>query len=350
MENDLLNGFEVFSSFRNPGEHSKTFDTDTTTVEEDLLQEHVELVDDETPDDQQEPTEPTEDDKTSTEQTETEPEDSTPYESFFDVLNEGLGITLDGEFEKPKTPEDLVEYFKEVIAENSKPQYASDDLYELDQFVRNGGDIKEYFNTSSFDYDNLDITDDEEAQTKVLESLLKEQGYNAQQIARKIEKYNDAGLLEDEALDALEQLKTINAEQKQQLLAEQENAAQMREQQQQQYLENVITELKGMDTIRGIKIPEQDKAVLWDYIFKTDKTGQSQFNRDWAGNVKNLLETAYFTMKGDTLLSAARTQGSNKAVEKFKSSLDRQGVSRRSRSTDNTANDMWSAFAKKLRN
>lgn len=220
MENDLLNGFEVFSSFRNPGEHSKTFDTDTTTVEEDLLQEHVELVDDETLDDQQKPTTSTEDDKTSTEQTETEPEDSTPYESFFDVLNEGLGITLDGEFEKPKTPEDLVEYFKEVIAENSKPQYASDDLYELDQFVRNGGDIKEYFNTSSFDYDNLDITDDEEAQTKVLESLLKEQGYNAQQIARKIEKYNDAGLLEDEALDALEQLKTINAEQKQQLLAE----------------------------------------------------------------------------------------------------------------------------------
>ena len=220
MENDLLNGFEVFSSFRNPGEHSKTFDTDTTTVEEDLLQEHVELTDDKTPDDQQEPTEPTEDDKTPTEQTETEPEDSTPYESFFDVLNEGLGITLDGEFEKPKTPEDLVEYFKEVIAENSKPRYASDDLYELDQFVRNGGDIKEYFNTSSFDYDNLDITDDEEAQTKVLESLLKEQGYNAQQIARKIEKYNDAGLLEDEAVDALEQLKGINAEQKQQLLAE----------------------------------------------------------------------------------------------------------------------------------
>ena len=220
MENDLLNGFEVFSSFRNPGEHSKTFDTDTTTVEEDLLQEHVELTDDKTPDDQQEPTEPTEDDKTPTEQTETEPEDSTPYESFFDVLNEGLGITLDGEFEKPKTPEDLVEYFKEVIAENSKPRYASDDLYELDQFVRNGGDIKEYFNTSSFNYDNLDITDDEEAQTKVLESLLKEQGYNAQQIARKIEKYNDAGLLEDEAVDALEQLKGINAEQKQQLLAE----------------------------------------------------------------------------------------------------------------------------------
>ena len=220
MENDLLNGFEVFSSFRNPGEHSKTFDTDTTTVEEDLLQEHVELVDDETLDDQQKSTTSTEDDKTSTEQTETEPEDSTPYESFFDVLNEGLGITLDGEFEKPKTPEDLVEYFKEVIAENSKPQYASDDLYELDQFVRNGGDIKEYFNTSSFDYDNLDITDDEEAQTKVLESLLKEQGYNAQQIARKIEKYNDAGLLEDEALDALEQLKAVKAEQKQQLLAE----------------------------------------------------------------------------------------------------------------------------------
>jgi hypothetical protein len=64
------------------------------------------------------------------------------------------------------------------------------------------------------DLDNIDIEDDENAQKTVIKELLKEKGYNAKQIDKKISKYEDAGLLEDEAEDALEALRDIRAEKK----------------------------------------------------------------------------------------------------------------------------------------
>jgi hypothetical protein len=55
-------------------------------------------------------------------------------------------------------------------------------------------------------------------------------------------------------------------------------------------------------------------------------------------------------MKGDTLLKAAKNEGSNTAINKFKSSLNKTGVSRRTKKTDNTGTtDMWKSFAQQLR-
>lgn len=57
----------------------------------------------------------------------------------------------------------------------------------------------------------------------------------------------------------------------------------------------------------------------------------TKFQKDWSKSVKNLLESAYFTMKGDTLLKAAKSEGSTKAINKFKESLNRTGVSRKTK-------------------
>ena len=60
-------------------------------------------------------------------------------------MSEKLGWDDVEDEEKPKTAEDLVEYFKEVIEDNSKPDYASEEVEKLDAFVRNGGNLKDYF-------------------------------------------------------------------------------------------------------------------------------------------------------------------------------------------------------------
>ena len=105
-----------------------------------------------------------------------------------------------------------------------------------------------------------------------------------------------------------------------------------------------------MDNIRGIKIPEKDKKVLLEYIFKPDADGMTRFQKDWSKSVKNLLESAYFTMKGDTLLKAAKSEGSNNAISKFKNSLSKTGVSRKTNKQDNTSTEsMWNSFARRLR-
>ena len=90
-------------------------------------------------------------------------------------------------------------------------------------------------------------------------------------------KYEDAGLLEDEAEDALEALKEIKEQKKQQLLKDQENQAKAVAKRQQEYFNSVVNEIKGMDDIRGIKIPEKDKKALLEYIFKPDAEGKTQY-------------------------------------------------------------------------
>mgnify|MGYP000803104609 FL=1 len=52
--------------------------------------------------------------------------------------------------------------------------------------------------------------------------MLKEKGFTSKQIEKKLTKYEEAGLLEDEAMDALEALRDIKVARKEELLANQE--------------------------------------------------------------------------------------------------------------------------------
>jgi DNA-binding transcriptional MerR regulator len=221
----------------------------------------------------------------------------------------------------------------------------------LDEFVKNGGNLKDYFQIDGeLDIDDINIEDDEVKQKLVLKEFLKEKGFSSKSIEKKLTKYEEAGLLEDEAVDALESLKEIREEKKQQLLEEQKKTAELNRKKQQDYFNSVVNEIKGLDNIRGVKIPEKDKKTLLEYIFKPTADGMTQYQKDWSKSVKNLLESAYFTMKGDTLLKAAKTEGSNKAISKFKDSLNRTGVSRKTRKQDNTSNEsMWNSIVRQLR-
>lgn len=271
--------------------------------------------------------------------------------SFFDSISERLGWEDVEDDEKPKTAEELVEYFQEVIEENSVPQYASEEVEALDKFVKNGGNLRDYFQIDEeLDLEDFEIEDNEVNQKLILKEFLKEKGFNNKQIDKKLTKYEDAGLLEDEATDALEALRDIREQKKQQLLEEQEKSAKELKKRQQDYFNSVVTEIKGMDNIRGIKIPQKDKQALLEYIFKPTADGKTQYQKDYSKSVKNLLESAYFTMKGDTLLKAAKSEGSTAAINKFKNSLSKTGVSRKTRRQDNTSTEsMWDSFARQLR-
>lgn len=272
---------------------------------------------------------------------------------FFDSLAEKLGWEDVEDDDKPRTAEDLIDYFKEVIEENSVPQYASDEVEALDKFVKNGGNLRDYFTIEGeIDLENIDI-EDEINQKIIVRELLKEKGYSTKQIDKKVAKYEDAGILEDEATDALEALKDIKAKQKEELLTKQQKAAEEAKKQQQEFFNNVVTEIKGMDSIYGIEIPEKDKRQLLEYIFKPDANGITKYQKDYAKSLKNLITSAYFTMKGDDLISTAKKKGKRDALDSFKQSLTRNsGVNKKSKKqVINTDDDMsiWDTFARKIR-
>lgn len=273
---------------------------------------------------------------------------------FFDAISEKLGWEFDENEEKPNTIESLIDYFQNIIEEESKPVYASEEVEQLDNFVKQGGKLQDYLKIDAeVDLDSIDL-EDEDSQKIIVKALLKEKGFSQKQIDKKINKYEDAGLLEDEAQDALEDLKEIRQQKKEQLLADQEKAFKQYKKQQQEFYDNVVAEIKDLKNIRGISIPEKDKRELIDYIFKPGADGKTKYQSDYIkGGVKNLIESAYFTKNADKLIQAAKREGNNSAIDKFKQSLRSTSVSgktkqttRANRSDDST---IWDNFTKRLR-
>ena len=271
--------------------------------------------------------------------------------AFFDAVAEEMGLEVEEGEDKPSTVEELCEYFRDMIEENSTPEYASEEVAQLDEFVRNGGKLEDYFKAApAIDYETFDTTI-EENQKRIVRELLAAKGFNEKQIARKIEKYEDAGILEDEAEDALEAMKDIAEERKEQLLAQQKKENEQRVERQQRFVDDVVTNIKSLKDIRGIAIPEKDMKALLNYIFKADADGLTQYQKDYSKSVKNLIESAYFTMKGDTLLDTAKKIGTSSAMKTLKQSLKNTGSSKNSKKVHTSSpNSIWSIAARSLNN
>lgn len=272
--------------------------------------------------------------------------------NFFDAMAEKLNWEFEEDEDKPKSVDELINYFQNVIEENSKPEYSSEEVEALDNFVKQGGDLKKYLTIDAeLDLDDIDI-EDEANQKLVVKQLLKEKGFSTKKIDKLVSRYEEAGLLEDEAQDALEDLKEIKEERKKQLLEDQKKAYREQLQRQQQFYDNVISEIKGLKNIRGITVPEKDKKVLIDYILKPDTDGKTKYQKDYAkGGVKNLIESAYFTMNADKLIEAAKREGNNSAIDKFRRSLKSSSITTKSRKQATGSDDdpIWFSAARQLR-
>ena len=106
------------------------------------------------------------------------------------------------------------------------------------------------------------------------------------------------------------------------LKQQQEEYARQQEQQSREFFNTVSKDINELTTIRGINVPKEDRKALFDYIFKVDQTGQSQYTKDFNKNLsKNLIESAYFTMKGDSLVSTAKKDGESSAAEKLRNMI-----------------------------
>ena len=334
----------------------KQVDNDDDDEEDDEVKSKVEVTKKAKAKKVVEPEETEEDDEDIEEEdddAEVEDTQSEAIESLFDAISEEIGWEFDEndpEDVKPKTVTELVKYFKDVITESSVPEYSSEDVQKLDEFVRNGGKLEDYFQAGNgIDYETIDITD-ENNQKKVITALYKEKGWDDARITKKLERYEDAGVLEDEAEEAVELLKKIESEKKEALLEGQKKTAEEAKQKQQKFYGDVVNEIKGLSDIRGIKISKDDRARLAEYIFKYDSNGVTQYQKDYAKSVKNLLESAYFTMKGDALISAAKSEGNSTAMQRLKNSLKTTGSRKSSkRVTASADGSIWSNLAQQLK-
>lgn len=245
--------------------------------------------------------------------------------ALFDAVGESLGWNMAdfNDDDKPVTIDEFTQYLGKVVEQNSVPQYADDRIAKLDEYVKNGGKFEDFYGKQqeSLSFDNLDL-EDEGNQKSVIRQLLKHNGYSDEQINAKISRYEDADMLYDESEDALERLKDIRKREMEESQKQQEEYAKQQEEQNKKFFDTVSSEINGLNSIRGISIPKEDRNALYDYIFKVDQDGVSQYQKDFNKNLtKNLIESAYFTMKGDALISGAAKNGETSAAEKLRKIL-----------------------------
>ena len=246
---------------------------------------------------------------------------------FFDAIGQSLGWNMDDikEEDRPLTVDNLTDYIREVIDQNSVPQYADERVQQLDEYVKNGGKFEDFYGKqqASLSYDNIDM-DDETNQKNVISELLRYSGYTDEQIKNKIERYEDADMLGEESEDALSRLKSIKKQQIEYEQQQQQLYMQQQEEQQRAFYTQCMNQINNLQSVQGIQIPASDRAKLADYIFNVDQDGISKFQKDYNDQdkfINNLLTTAYITMKGDSLITTAKRDGESSATEKLRKIL-----------------------------
>lgn len=272
---------------------------------------------------------------TNTTEDTSDPSDADVHEAqqvglLFDAIGESFGWNMDDikEEDRPLTVDDLTNYMREVVQQNSVPQYADERIQQLDEYVKNGGKFEDFYGKQqqSISYDNMDM-EDEDNQKAVVSELLRYSGYTDDQIKNKISRYEDADMLEEESADALDRLKQIKQHELEMAQQQQAEYLQQQEEQSKQFYNDCMNQIKSLSSIRGVQIPKEDRAKLADYIFNVDQNGISKFQRDYNNKdnfINNLLTTAYITMKGDSFVSTAKRDGESSATEKLRKMLRHQ--------------------------
>lgn len=244
---------------------------------------------------------------------------------LFDAIGEQFGWDMNEieEDTRPVTVEGLTDYIRQVVDQNSVPEYADERIQALDTYVKQGGRFEDFYaaQQQAINYDNINL-EDENNQRTVIRDLLKANGYTDEQINTKIDRYEAADMLEEEAEDALSRLKVIK-QQETEMLQQQQEAAMKRQQEETKAFYNTMQkDISNLTSIRGINIPKEDRKQLFDYIFKQDADGLTQYQKDFNKNLtKNLIESAYFTMKADSFITEAKKTGETTAAQKLRQML-----------------------------
>ena len=155
----------------------------------------------------------------------------------------------------------------------------------------------------------------------VLKEHLTNQGYSEERVNKMLKRHEDAGILEEEAQDALELLKDYNEKTKQRLLEEQKKVSQVAEEQQQKFVGAVQDSIKNLDSILGMTLSDKDKKDLESSILTVDAEGYTPYQRKYMSDIKELLKSAFITMKGDDFGSKIKAKGKSDAVKNLHDKL-----------------------------
>lgn len=238
-------------------------------------------------------------------------------------LYEALGWTFEEGDEKIENIEGIVQYMEELVEKNSAPRFASQDVADMNKYVEDGGNLSNYFNTrysNGVDLNTLDV-DNSSDQKLIIREYFGSQGYSGDKVEKRIERYEDGGVLVDEAADALEWLKNTKEKESQKLLEDQENLRKQTEKSNKELYDNVTSYIRGLNNVLGVPINRQEKEELIKSIFTVESDGATKFQKEYAKSVENLVKSAVVVLMEDKLKERTNKKVSSDTAEKLKKKL-----------------------------
>lgn len=233
-------------------------------------------------------------------------DEPTGFESLFEELvNEGA-VEFDPEKEYEPTTKGLKDLINETAEKRSKlavEEYLNKlpgDAKKLVDILEKGGSVEDYVSMSNqIDFSKVPLEDKdgnplERNQMHLVEDWMKIQGYEEDEIEKRLAKFKEAGLLTEEAEIAKKKLSAWQQKENESLIARKELEKNQKEQQRTQEAEKFKNTVLGTTEIAGFKITKTQAEKLYDYITKPNKEGKTQFQAD--DNEQNRLLYAYFAM------------------------------------------------------
>ena len=173
---------------------------------------------------------------------------------------------------------------------------------------------------------SIDLEKDYDQRAVIRENLIN-QGYKEDKIKKMISRYEESETLKEEAEDALELVKESNQKKAESLLVYQRNEAARVQREQQKFLSDVNTTIKSISNIKGFPISEKEKRELLQYAFTPEEDGLTKYQKEYRGDVLNILESAFFCKNKDKLKTVddASKKGNTDAYKTLRDKLKARG-------------------------
>ena len=175
-------------------------------------------------------------------------------------------------------------------------------------------------------------------QKMLVKDLLSKSGWSEERITRKLERYEDTGVLQEEAEDALASLKEIQVQEKENLIKTQKEEQKQRVQAHEQWLGELKDHIgKKEEILPGFKLSPKDKDNLYKGITKLDRQGKNEIMRLREKDPEFDLKIAYLATVLKWDFSAFERQSTTKSTRKLADAIKstKKTGSRPSRGTSN---------------
>jgi hypothetical protein len=224
-------------------------------------------------------------------------------------IAKSLGYELEKEY--AETEEGLAEFTKDIAQNIAEDQLEG--LFKqfplvqkhLD-FVLAGGDPEKFFDAYNprTSFENIEVEqEDSRTQKYMITEFLRTKGHDDEFIKDMINDYEDSGKLYDRAKVAQRNLATIQKQERDSLVRQQQEQQQRAQEENERFWEGVANTIQEGKEFAGIRIPDREKAKFFDYISEPiNENGQTRRDADYAkANIEAKLALDYLMYKGFNL-------------------------------------------------